>query len=53
MNAGRSDSRGPWHPSLGADLAYRLGGEDQLLLGGDSGLRGFRYATRRGTAVSS
>lgn len=27
--------------SLGADLAHRLDGEDQLLLGGDSGLRGY------------
>ncbi len=27
--------------SLGADLAHRLDGESQLLLGGDSGLRGY------------
>lgn len=29
------------YASLGADLAHRLDGEDQLLLGGDSGLRGY------------
>jgi outer membrane protein assembly factor BamA len=30
-----------FYTSLGADLAHRLDGEDQLLLGGDSGLRGY------------
>ena len=30
-----------FYASLGADLAHRLDGEDQLLLGGDSGLRGY------------
>lgn len=30
-----------FYASLGADLAYRLDQEDQLLLGGDSGLRGY------------
>jgi surface antigen-like variable number repeat protein len=30
-----------FYAALGADLAYRLDGEDQLLLGGDSGLRGY------------
>jgi len=30
-----------FYSSLGADLAHRLDGEDQLLLGGDSGLRGY------------
>lgn len=30
-----------FYASLGADLARRLDGEDQLLLGGDSGLRGY------------
>ncbi|MFY9822846.1 MAG: hypothetical protein WAM82_15805, partial [Thermoanaerobaculia bacterium] len=30
-----------FYGSLGADLAHRLDGEDQLLLGGDSGLRGY------------
>ena len=29
------------YASLGADLAHRLDGEDQLTLGGDSGLRGY------------
>lgn len=29
------------YASLGADLAHRLDGEEQLLLGGDSGLRGY------------
>jgi hypothetical protein len=30
-----------FYASLGADLAHRLDGEDQILLGGDSGLRGY------------
>ncbi|HSG39152.1 MAG TPA: POTRA domain-containing protein [Thermoanaerobaculia bacterium] len=30
-----------FYASLGADLARRLDGEEQLLLGGDSGLRGY------------
>jgi outer membrane protein assembly factor BamA len=30
-----------FYAALGADLAHRLDGEDQLLLGGDSGLRGY------------
>lgn len=30
-----------FYASLGADLAHRLDGEEQLLLGGDSGLRGY------------
>ncbi len=30
-----------FYASLGADLAHRLDTEDQLLLGGDSGLRGY------------
>lgn len=30
-----------FYSSVGADLAHRLDGEDQLLLGGDSGLRGY------------
>jgi hypothetical protein len=30
-----------FYSSLGADLAHRLDGENQLLLGGDSGLRGY------------
>jgi outer membrane protein assembly factor BamA len=30
-----------FYASVGADLAHRLDGEDQLLLGGDSGLRGY------------
>ncbi|MBW8876524.1 MAG: hypothetical protein JF614_16285 [Acidobacteria bacterium] len=30
-----------FYASLGADLAHRLDSEDQLLLGGDSGLRGY------------
>jgi hypothetical protein len=30
-----------FYAALGADLAYRLDDEDQLLLGGDSGLRGY------------
>jgi hypothetical protein len=30
-----------FYASLGGDLAHRLDGEDQLLLGGDSGLRGY------------
>jgi hypothetical protein len=30
-----------FYASLGADLAHRLDGEDQLTLGGDSGLRGY------------
>ncbi len=30
-----------FYASLGADLAYHLDGEEQLLLGGDSGLRGY------------
>ena len=36
-----------FYASLGADLAHRLDGEDQLTLGGDSGLRGYplRYQT--------
>lgn len=30
-----------FYAALGADMAYRLDDEDQLLLGGDSGLRGY------------
>ena len=30
-----------FYAALGADLAYKLDDEDQLLLGGDSGLRGY------------
>ena len=30
-----------FYAAFGADLAHRLDGEDQLLLGGDSGLRGY------------
>ena len=37
----RDFGRHVFYASLGADLAHRLDGEDQLLLGGDSGLRGY------------
>jgi hypothetical protein len=37
----RDFGRHLFYASLGADLAHRLDGEDQLLLGGDSGLRGY------------
>jgi outer membrane protein assembly factor BamA len=37
----RDLGRHVFYASLGADLAHRLDGEDQLLLGGDSGLRGY------------
>jgi hemolysin activation/secretion protein len=37
----RDFGRHLFYASLRADLAYRLDGEDQLLLGGDNGLRGY------------